>query len=268
MIEGKEYVPATIAGRHFGYTKDYLLMLIKGGKIDGKKIGNRWYVHLPSAERFFTLAVTKREERRKRISEERKAELRQYAQVQNSGSVKTVSIKKQKRSASATVSHVRAALIETFVVVIVGLMLGVTGYVGTVQHTAAVSEGGEQSFLKYLATALYNFISPADEIHSVTVPVVGQRQSTPAQNADTLDTSAISAHIGTTTQTALIVAPDTVFTSTTVDSVRDSFSDEVHVATDPAHPDTGVVTPVFKNGNGEPYRFLMVPVNATSSPSP
>lgn len=43
-----------------------------------------------------------------------------------------------------------------------------------------------------------------------------------------------------------------------LEEVRDSFSDEVRVELDGS--DTGVVTPVFKESEGESYRFLLVPV--------
>ena len=74
--------------------------------------------------------------------------------------------------------------------------------------------------------------------------------------------ASVSTRIGTTTVTSFVVAPDELFTSTTIDSIRDSFSDQVEVTIDPNNPDTGIITPEFKEGKGEPYRFLMVPVTA------
>ena len=59
----------------------------------------------------------------------------------------------------------------------------------------------------------------------------------------------------------IVVAPVENFSATAVDSVRDSFSDEVEVTVDPENADTGIVVPKFKDTRGEPYRFLMVPVN-------
>ena len=239
-IEGKEYVTATMAGTHFGYTKDYFLMLIKGGKIDGKKIGNKWYVHLPSAEAFFNTAAAVRLERRKRISAERKAELKHHTKV-----------RKQ--------SHrPRLALIETLVIMILGLSLGTMGYLGTATPQAATVTLSTPSFFERLALSLYTLITP-------TKPVSTTNLATTAATEDPLSHTAISTHIGTTTQTALVVAPDEIMTTTTIESIQDSFSDPVTVTTDTENPQTGVITPQFKNRTGEAYRFLMVPVRRATS---
>lgn len=207
ILDGKEFVPATLAGKHFGYSKDYLLMLIKGGKIDGQKIGHKWYVHIPSAEEHFRRAQEVREVRRKAISLERKAEL-----------------KKSVHTKIARGHH--TALVETLVIVIIGLSLGVTGYVGSDIQRASVHEESAQQFLGELALSLYTAVTPTPE---------------PTQ--------------------ALVVAPTTTFTEDMVADIQDSFSDPVTVTVDPENTDTGIITPIFKDGaEGSAYRFLMVPV--------
>lgn len=228
-VEGKEYVPATEAGLHFGYTKDYVLMLIKQGKIDGKKIGQKWYANLPSGEAFFKAAQSQRDARHKKISSDRKAELKVHTQVR-------------------TKTHSKSALLETLVIVIIGLSLGASGYIGTTSNMSASSEG-DYSFFQNLALSFYTFVSPEK------VLVTSHIQATSAEQ------TAISAHVGTTTYTSLVVAPDELFTATTIESIQDSFSDEVEVSIDPENPQTGIITPVFKETKGEAYRFLMVPVN-------
>lgn len=212
IVDGKEFVPATLAGKHFGYTKDYLLMLIKGGKIDGQKIGHKWYVHIPSAEEHFRTAKEVREVRRKAISLERKAEL-----------------KKSVHTKIARGHH--TALVETLVIVIIGLSLGVTGYVGSDIQRASVHEESAQQFLGELALSLYTAVTPAPE---------------PTQ--------------------ALVVAPTTTFTEDMVAGIEDSFSDPVTVTVDPEHTDTGIITPIFKDGaEGSAYRFLLVPLDTGST---
>ncbi len=81
ILEGKKYTPATLVGERFGYTKEYILLLIKQGKIDGKKIGHKWYAHIPSADHHFKTAARLREVRRKEISESRKAELHAHTKA-------------------------------------------------------------------------------------------------------------------------------------------------------------------------------------------
>jgi hypothetical protein len=228
-IEGKEYVPATVAGKHFGYTKDYLLMLIKEGKIEGQKIGNKWYVHIPSAEEHFSVASKARELRRREISLERKAELR-----------KSTHVKK---------SHTHAtALVETLVIVIIGLSLGATGYVGSgALQYASVQNDNARNFFENVALSMYSFVTPAPQELAETV--VSEPQSEVTQGV-------------ITEVPALIVAPASNFSEGVVNDVRESFSDPVDVVVDPEDPDTGIITPIFKDGKkGDEYRFLMVPVN-------
>lgn len=224
-VEGREYTSAVVASKQFGYTKDYLLLLIKDGKIDGRKVGNRWYVHVPSAEAFFANAQARREERRHRISEERKSELRSHKRVRFTGNQRT-------------------AVLETLAIVVIGLSLGVTSYVGTTaQQTAYVGENAV-NFLERFAISLYTFVYP-DEKKVVTSE---SKQSAPMSEVAEPEVS-------------FVVAPEDSFGRETVADIRESFSDPVEVSVDPEHPDTGIIVPKFKQGNGEAYRFLMVPVS-------
>ncbi len=226
-LNGKKYTPATDVGHHFGYSKDYILMLIKQGKIDGQKIGHKWYAYIPSAEIYFATAKQEQEIQRKKLSEERKLELKKFTNVSG-------------------LAHHRTAIVETLVIVVIGLSLGVTGYLGTTaQESSAIQ--GNYSYLENIALSLYTSLTP-------TPTAVTLSTRTP------LEDSAISVHVGTTTNTALIIAPDELFTTTTVESIQDSFSDPVNIAVDPNNLQTGIITPEFKNTDGEAYRFLMVPV--------
>lgn len=237
IIGGKEFVPALAAGKHFGYTKDYLLMLIKQGHIEGQKIGNKWYVNIPSAERHFRVAKAKREVRKKQVSQERKEELRRSHKTQKSV---------RKTSARRT-----PLALGALAVVVIAFSMSVASISGVQGQQAAVSEG--TGFFESVVRAVYDFLMPSrTEVVTVTLP---------ATTSVPMEESAVSAHVGTTTYTSIVVAPDELFTTTTIASIQDSFSDPVTVAVDPENPNTGIITPVFKDGEqGEDYRFLMVPV--------
>ena len=239
-INGKEYITAVLAGKKFGYTKDYFLMLAKQGKIDGQKVGNRWYINPISAEDFFTHSKKKKEERSQRVSEERKLELKKHTKVR----------KKEN-------GYKRAAVVETLVILIIGLSLGATGYIGTSSNiaTAQVTEYG---FFENIALSVYSFFSPDSN-------TLATSQKPKAIPVSTIENTEVSANIGTTTHTSLVIAPNEVFTATTVESVRSSFSDEVEISIDPNNPDTGVIVPIFKERKGEEYRFLIVPVNQSNN---
>lgn len=237
IIDGKEFVPATIAGKHFGYTKDYILLLIKQNHFDGQKIGNKWYVNIPSAEKYFKMARAHREARKKIVSEERKVELKKYSET---------------RTQSKKSSH-HSMVIEVLAVVVIALSIGTTGYFGTNQYQASV-HAGEIGFFENIARSLYAFINPS---HTINVETNIPSQAIPVQ----MGSSVIGAHEATGTQPSLIVAPDKFFTATSVASIQDSFSDPVTITVDSENPNTGIITPVFKDGKqGEEYRFLMVPV--------
>ncbi len=243
-IEDKEYVTATVAGRHFEYTKEYILYLIKQGKIDGRKVGHKWYVNIPSAEVFFRDAQEVRTQRNNEIREVRKIELKQHTK------------------AKAPSKH-HAVLVETLAVLVLALGIGTAGYMGTTTgaQTATVSESNV-SFFESFANSIFSFFSPQDAV-VFTKEVI---PTTPAsQNQNTASAfDGVSAQIGTTTHTAIVVAPGEIFTATTVQAVRESFSDPVEVSVDPANADTGVITPIFKGSDSEEYRFLMVPIKTGS----
>ena len=230
-VEGKEYTAATIAGKRFGYTKDYLLLLIKKGKIEGRKIGNKWYVHIPSAETFFKVHEEKKKERRKQVSQKRKTELKHHVRARVNG-------------------HHRTAVIETLVIVIIGLSLGVTGYMGTNAQEASIA-GNAANFFERIALSFHAFIS-GEEVVVAPANIAVE----PANN----DTVIANTAKENQAIDSLIVAPEHAFTAESIDSIRDSFSDPVEVSIDPENPDTGIVVPMFRSGEGDAYRFLMVPV--------
>lgn len=229
-VEGKTYTAAAVAGKQFGYSKDYLLLLIKGGKIDGRKVGNKWYVHVPSAQLFFKDAEVKREERRKQISLERKSELQEHLSVKLSG-------------------HHKTALVETFAILIIGLSLGAAGYMGTASQAATVS-GNTFTFFEKVAVTFHSFLS--SEAPEEVAP----------DEALAVDDASEGEHSPVFRESeGFVVAPADEFSAESAASLRASFSDPVEVRIDPENPDTGIVIPEFKEEKGEPYRFLLVPMS-------
>ncbi|HEU4677529.1 MAG TPA: hypothetical protein VFS75_02315 [Candidatus Paceibacterota bacterium] len=232
-VEGKEFTTATAAAKQLGYTKDYLLLLIKDGKVEGRKIGNKWFVHVPSAERFFRQAAISKVVRRRRISLERKSELERHVRARVGGSHK-------------------AAVLETLAILIIGLSLGATGYLGSVSETA--SAGSSLAFLERLAISFHGLFAP-EEVRTdfgntdIAVPTTTATTSVATERPSP----------------AMIVAPAESFTEDSVDALKESFSDEVNVTVDPNDSHTGIIVPVFKSGPGEPYRFLLVPMASASS---
>lgn len=240
-IEGISYVSASQAGKHFGYTKDYLSMLIHRGKIEGHKVGRKWYVNLSSAESYFKTAHEQRTAYRKHISTERKKELHHHMQTR-------------------TVHRPHTALVETLVILILGLSVGVTGYLGTVKAQPASLMQSDFSFFKNIAVALYTLVTP-HETAVVSLPSQAPVQTSvqiPAQEKTNAQQALVHTATQSTTTSALVVIPPSYASDT--NTIAQSFSDEVTVVHDPNNQNTGIITPIFKNTKGEPYRFLMVPV--------
>jgi hypothetical protein len=246
-INDREYIPAGEVGRHFGYTRDYILTLSRDGKIDGRKVGHRWYVNLDSAKTFFESAQAEREVRRQVVSEVRKAELRSHQQ-------------------NSVGAHVSTALTETLAILVIGLLMGVTGYLGTSTQQQATLSDSDFSFFKELAISFYEFISPQGTVVTETKTEAKSSENISAKTAVADEVSNVPDSIvyddlvATTTYTSLVIGTEQVLTTTTVESIRESFSDEVSVSIDPHNPDMGVVIPNFKDAEGESYRFFMVPV--------
>lgn len=258
-FDGKKYIPATDAGKYFGYTKEYMLMLIKGGKIDGQKVKHKWFVNIPSAEVYFENAKLARVERRLKLSESRRVELREHV----SQVVKEVEVEDVVQVSPYT-RHAQLAILETLVIVFLGISVGSFGYVST-SSPVATAHMSERGFLKGLAVYVYDFFSsdadtatPSDRV-VVSLPVMTDGNSHS-------EIQAISARIGTTTHTSLAISADELFTLTTtsVESIEASFSDPVDVAVDPQSPNTAIITPQFRDGKGEEYRFMMVPVEVNT----
>lgn len=257
-IEDARLIPAVEVGKHFGYTKDYILLLVKQGKISGKKIGHKWFADLESAKVFFDTASREREERRKKISLERKVEFR------NNQSKVSIAPVVTQVSARAS-SRKRSALVETCAVMLIGLTVGLLGYLvsSTQQYQVAATYEAvtEESFFKKLAFSLYDLFSPQefdmDKIHvsTSTEVLVGD-------GVGSRDDKEVVEGAGVTDaqDDSVVVVPVAQMGTSTLREIANSFSDEVTVTHDPENSDMGVIVPKFKNREGEAYRFLMVPV--------
>ncbi len=125
------------------------------------------------------------------------------------------------------------------------------------QATVGVTEG---SFFKRLAISIYDLISPEQRVvNEVVIPKSEGIENTEVGHDQT---SVVDTNATKTVHTSLVIGPGEVLTTTRIESIRDSFSDDVSVSIDPHNPDTGIIIPHFKDRDGEPYRYLMVPVNA------
>ena len=225
QINGRNYHPAPIAAKQLGYTKEYLLMLAKQGKIAGQKISNKWYIHVPSVEQFFSEAQHERKDRRHEISLERKRELQDHTEDRAA---------RERRMGRITRRSV--AIAETVAILVIGFVAGTTSYVG-VQGSQQASISSASEFVDSIALSVYRFVVPLQVTESVAPEP--DMQNDPAWSG--------------------------AFVHSPVEAVQDSFSDPVNVSFDEQNPSITVVTPIFKDGDGDSHRFLLTPVEVGSS---
>jgi hypothetical protein len=232
VIDNVEFIPASRAGKFVGYTPDYVSKLARENKIRATRNGRHWYVDLASLEFFKDAAQQEKHLRADDIRAERKLEQKLY------------------RQQAVDAGTPFFALAQTAIVVLLGFWLGAGGYF-------VISDRDQQAQVRHnalerLAIAVYELFSPNERLEETT-SIVEVREGEPNYRVTTEGAES------TTTFTSLIVAPDELFTEEQVAEVRSSFSDEVEVSIDPEHPDTGIITPIFKDRRGEEYRFLMMP---------
>ena len=253
-IDGTIYISALQAGERFGYTKDYMLLLARGEKIKGRKVGHKWYVDPVSVENFLKNASEVRDKRHIEIRAERKSELRSH------------DVLKKK-------THTYSALLQTLVILIIGLSMGSLGFLGEKNNNLAQASGTDVSLFERMARALYSVISFRDEtVESKIAVAVGENTtedfSTSLQEGHsemTTDKKELSTKRTIGNEASLVVVPESEIGSTTLEEIRDSFSDPVVIHVDSENSDTGIIIPHFKDTDGEAYRYLMVPVNKDSS---
>lgn len=251
-VSNREYHPAGDIGKHFGYTRDYILMLTRDGKIDGKKIGHRWYINFDSAQKFFDEAKVERDVRKKQIREERLRELEQHG-------VKVV--------ARERVGRAVPVLAVSLLTAVMFVALLVSAVPSSQSGTAILSAEDTPSLWEEFAQSVYDFFTFTTE--DVSTEGEGHVQIAEIENREVLAPKEAGDGTVTTTRTvhtSLVIGPDETMTVTDVEEIRESFSDDVSVSIDPHNPDTGIIVPHFKDGDGEAYRFLMVPVDEDDTP--
>ena len=257
QVNNTEYVKASVAARAVGYTSDYVGRLAREKKIAATRVGRQWFIDLESLKKFIANSDKKKSERREKLRSVRKVEHR---------------VHQNKTSKAHHLAHVQyeneikkgvaSAVVATMAVVMSGIGIGVFATYGV--HTPAVvtDQVRKHADLEALAVAVYTGFSPASN-QSVAASPVARGVAVEAVPQDSAEQVVTDSETYQAENTGLIVM-DGDISDETIAAVRDSFSDEVAVEIDESAPDTGLITPVFKERSGDTYRFLMVPVSDDS----
>jgi hypothetical protein len=221
------------AGRLFGYTNDYIARLAREKKIIGSQHGRQWYVDPQSVELFIKKAEEAKRQQAEKVSKERRQEREVFiGNVQ----VSTVSIPRKMVPPTRASALARAGL-----VLAAGVLVGAVVF-NTTQHSPSreALSAGVFSALRAFATELYGMGGGKRVEEEPQVPPAEPLKGPLSHGVE-----------------GMIVTPVEAAASGTV---AQSFSDDVTVTYDEVGSG-GVITPHFKSGDGEGYRFLMVPLN-------
>lgn len=245
-LTDSDHISAVDAGRQFGYTNDYITRLAREKKVIASRVGKQWYVDAKSLEAFVAHSKQIKKAHAEQLRMERKRE-RIVEKPAEATEVTFVPLPNTRASALA-----KAGMVVSVVAMIGGFLFA---------HVPYMTEEKLQSAniltaLRDFATRLYGLGEAP-----VATPEVGVRVQESASDS-TPEGASLARVLGSTT-TAVAVIPPKDMRST--EEIAESFSDEVSVVRD-ADGTSGVITPVFKNSTGTPYRYLMVPMHRAESP--
>ncbi|MBI5644463.1 hypothetical protein HY970_00005, partial [Candidatus Kaiserbacteria bacterium] len=80
-FDGRRYISAYDASNIFGFTRDYVALLCRHGKVKGRRLGRNWYAEEESFRSFLALQGFEKAKRRQNLTEDR---LREYHRMHSS----------------------------------------------------------------------------------------------------------------------------------------------------------------------------------------
>lgn len=260
-LNGKFFLSSKEAARLSGYTSDYVARLARLKKVNATRVGTQWFVEPKSLEDFLQTADRTRAERSEQLRQERKRE-RVATPLLDTIDTKiyTKNLADATTKATATVSatafdlaregHTAHAHVKALAAVVSGfaiaLLIALPHDISRLALPAGISFADVRSF----AYGMYHTLS-----FTTATPVLSRNK----KNTES------SGEVNVVSGGIVVVPQDT--SAVTLEYIRDSFSDEVAVSLDDTGM-TGKITPVFKDGAGDPYRFVIVPIEYSPEQSP
>lgn len=275
LIEEKKYLPSTALAARFSYTSDYLAKLAREGKVDSTRVGRQWFINEESLQKFVAERHEQKSVRREELRQERMSE-RQQHQETTALAVKSLTPK----VFSIEIPTALHSLAQAVAVVMCGVLVGSLGFLFSQQDSemASVRDSARSVAIEMTGALVpdelvlstnwqlaaldlsffWDWLFPSEETMIVES---GKVDSPVTKNSDTLATPTpptVPFPPSPPPQQAIVML-DADRSTTSLDSVRESFSDEVEVTYD--GNDTGIIKPIFREQTDESYRFLLVPVS-------
>lgn len=271
-IRGVRYVSSNTAGSSIGYSGDYVARLAREQKIRATRIGRQWFVDPISLENFYANANREKQIRQKklrevRIKERRKSEAFAVRRAELLRYAYTPRVAEAIQYASPA-----RALFASTGVMLAGVFLGVVFYYGSTQSTATMVRAIPELPTFNIAAALHEIRGVIGRVAKGGAAKAPESASLPAllpegvRRADAGNTAPLDEASFSDGANGMVVIPEGEDAEASLAKIRASFSDEVVISRDETNPETGVITPVFRERTGEQYRFLLVPVAEGSGP--
>jgi hypothetical protein len=247
-LKEENYISASDAAKLIGYSSDYVTRLAREEKIVAKQVNRRWFIEIDSLKLFSLQVASEKRARKEDLREERLHERASTLREANE-------VVLQSHMSTSRVS----ALAQTSVLA-VSLFLFVN--IVWFSFEEDISASNIVSGLSNIGSELSkNIFEPIPEFVTQTASFafIQSDAELAVVSSDSLESGSQASSDQSAFQGIVVFENDQV-TPKAVDAVRESFSDEVRI--DFEGDDTGVITPVFKDREGDDYRFLLVPVNA------
>lgn len=232
----QNFLPADQAGKSVGYSGDYVSKLCREGAISCSKVGRVWHAQVESLRQFEGLQSAKIEEKKLSLTEVRRKEYQDKQRARKIFEVVT--------GRSFVTFFAKQGIMGSFAI---ALFVLATAF-GSVQlqHNRLIERVGDAA--STAAASVYG---------------IGHLQE--VQVANTMDSLAkVDGSSVKSESLGMVVLPGS--DAKGVENIKESFSDEVVVSQKDST--TGVITPVFKNSEGEEYLYLMVPIDQSNTQSP
>lgn len=247
-INGAHYLPATEAGRNFGYTNDYVAKLAREKKILGTRVGRQWFVDPESLKSFIKEAKQRKQEHAKRLRVERKQERLILEEISYGAGDRTQNV---------------TTLLKAGAVVGVGTLLGALFFIssqGQIQFQN-ISLSTLVTSLEQVAYDLYNVGAGGKTVEQNKLPASAVSSAREEVRQEELKPGSKLRDVksGDASEGVVVLKDEGKNTTSEFLELERSFSDEVIITRD-ADGKTGTIRPIFKNKKDETYRFLLVPI--------
>lgn len=238
-----KFLDARSAGKLVGYSSDYVTRLAREKKIAAVQTGRQWLIDIDSLKLFSLSVQAEKRERAEKIREERRVELAKAAFVTEVG---------ESDSLAEEISNGRPQAVVETAIAAVAMFLVFNMLWFSYENRLSGSEllAGVGMITDHIQSVVWQ---PA--VASVSQVASYAFIDTPAESTIQVDEIPSEKTPGFE---GIVVVEEAVVSEEQIEAIRESFSDEVEVEFTEA--DSGVITPVFSEREGERYRFVVTPI--------